>query len=106
MNTLPAPLLCAVALLLATGCAHVPRTSITFNPKTHEITIQSPKEIELTNLTATIAPDGSATVKVESYRSRNSVEVIQAIAQQNNEMVKAIGDIGAKVVGEAVSKLK
>jgi len=103
-----APLrLCALALILAAlGCAHVPRTTIAFNPKTHSITIQSPKDIELANLSAVIAADGTATIKVESYRSRNSIEAIQAIATQNIEMTKAVGAIGAQVIADTVAKLK
>lgn len=93
-------------LCLAAGCASVPRTTISFNPKSHSITIQSPKDIELTNLTAVIETNGTASVKVESYRSRNSIEAIQAIAQQNIEMTKAVGAIGAQVIADTVSKLK
>lgn len=99
-------LLLILSFCLLPGCASVPRTEITFNPKTHSITIQSPKDVELTNLTVAIDTNGAAAVRIDSYRSRNNIEAIQAIATQNIEMTKAIGAIGAQVIADTVSKIK
>lgn len=92
-------------VLLCSGCASVPQTSVRFNPATHELVITSPKEIEIKGLTITIT-DGMPCVRVESYASKNNVAVIEAIARQNAATAKAIAETAGAAIGQAAAQLK
>lgn len=80
----------------------VPATRVTFNPATRELTIKSPKDVEITNLVATVNSNGTASITMGAYSSRNNVEVLAAVASQNAALLKAAAEIGGQVIGAAV----
>lgn len=84
---------------------HVPATRVSFNPRTHELTVRSPKDVELTNLVATVNSNGTA-ISIGRYSSRNNAEVIGAVAAQNAATLKAVAELGGQVIGEAAKQLK
>lgn len=93
----------ALLVVGCVGCASVPKTRISFNPVTKEIVIQSPKDVELTNLSATINKDGGALILVGTYTSKNNAEVINAVATQNANTWKAISDLTSKLADTAIT---
>ncbi len=95
----------AALLCFGSGCAAVPATKIRFNPATEEVRIESPKDTEMKGLFITIS-NGIASIRIESYSSRNNVEVIQALAKQNAATAKALAETAGAAIGEAASKLK
>lgn len=99
-------LLAGVCLVGMTGCLRPPATRFAFNPKTHEIAIRSPKDIELTNLTVSIDTNGHASIKIDSYRSKNNVEVLAEISKANQESRKAYLEAGDRLVEKVIGVLK
>lgn len=96
----------AVFAAALTGCTVVPATRVSFNPVTHELVIRSPKDIAISNLVATIATNGAASITIGTYSSHNNAEVIAAVAAQNAQTLKAAADIGGQIIGAAVKNAK
>lgn len=94
-----------VIAALAAGCARVPKTSISFNPKTRKLDIRSPKDIEIQNLSARIGTNGETVIAIESYAGRNNAEVINAVAAQNAAAMQKIAELGGQAIGEAAKRL-
>jgi hypothetical protein len=92
-------------LLLSPGCARVPRTEVRFDPRTHALSVRSPKDIEITNLTATIS-NNVVMFTVGGYRSVNNAAVITAIARQNADTMAKIAELGGQMIGEAAKHAK
>jgi hypothetical protein len=80
------------ALLIAiSGCASVPATKVSINPTTGAITLESPKEIGISNMIATL-PNG-VTVQLQGYQSHNSVDVLSAVAAANAQTLSQAVDL-------------
>jgi PBP1b-binding outer membrane lipoprotein LpoB len=77
-------LLVPILAVLVAGCASVPSTKVSLDPKTGVFTLDSPKEITISNL-VTKLPDGIE-VKLVGYQSHNSPDVIAAVANANAQM--------------------
>lgn len=73
----------AMALLLA-GCAGVPATKLGINPQTGVVNLDSPKEITITNLDITLSKGDHFILN--GYSSKNSPDVIAAVAKANADM--------------------
>lgn len=102
----PAAIALALLALLAAGCVSVPRTEVAFDPKTRSLTIRSPKDIAISNLTVTAGDGGAFTLTMGSYSSRNSAEVIGAVAAQNAATLQKVSEIGGAAVGELLKHAK
>lgn len=72
-----------------TGCATVPSTKFAFNPKTGEIKVESPKEIDIKGLKVRV-DGGKVDASIQSYSSHNSPDVIAAVANANAAMAEKI----------------
>lgn len=81
-----------LAICLLTGCASVPKTQFTINPSTGTVTVNSRKDVEFSGLDATI---GGNAVKIKSYKSKNSPDVISAVANANLQMAAQLQAITA-----------
>lgn len=93
--------------VVATGCMSVPRTTISFDPKTKQVAIESPKDITLDGLKIRYAPSSDTTqaqfeVTVDSYTAKNNVEMLREVVKQNQET--ALG--GAKLLGTLLDMAK
>lgn len=94
-------LVCAALLIvILAGCQTVPATEVRFKPKTGEFEIKSPKDIGITNLVATVT-NGVPTLSVGSYSSRNSPDVISAVAEANAQMAKILGQLVLQLAEQA-----
>lgn len=82
-------LLAAAALtILCGGCASVPATKLSINPTTGAVILESPKEIGISNMIATL-PNG-VQVQLQGYQSHNSVDVLAAVAAANAQSLAQI----------------
>jgi len=70
-----------IALLACAGCQSVPATKLSINPTTGAIILESPKEIGISNMVATL-PNG-VQVQLQGYQSHNSIDVLAAVAASN-----------------------
>lgn len=73
-----------VTCLLVTGCASVPSTKFSLDPKTGVLTLDSPKNVSFNNLDATLS-NGNHII-LQGYSSTNAVDVIAAVAAANAQM--------------------
>ena len=96
----------ALFALLAGGCTVVPATRVTFNPVTHSLTIESPKDIAISNLVATVGSNGTASITIGSYSSYNNAEVISAVANLNAQTMKTTAELGGQVLGTVIKTAK
>lgn len=94
-------LLSTLPILLLCGCAFVPATRIKFNPKTGELNVKSPKDVELTGLHA-YATNGVSAIDIQKYSSKNNIEVLRAVTQANAETQKK----GAELIGTIIDATK
>lgn len=78
--------LAAVLAFAATGCQSVPSTKLNVNPQTGIVGLDSPKEITISNMVATL-PNGTS-FTLNGYSSHNSPDVIASVAAANAEMAK------------------
>ena len=76
------------SLIAFSGCASVPATKVSINPTTGAITLESPKEIGISNMVATL-PNG-VQVTLQGYQSHNSVDVLSAVAAANAQSLAQI----------------
>lgn len=83
-----APLALALMCALLTGCASVPATKLSINPTTGAVILESPKEIGISNMIATL-PNG-VQVQLQGYQSHNSVDVLAAVAAANAQSLAQI----------------
>lgn len=88
-------------ILILCGCAMVPATKISFNPRTGELNVRSPKDVELTGLHA-YATNGVSAIDIQKYSSKNNIEVIKAVTQANAETQKK----GAELIGTIIDSAK
>ena len=95
--------LLALTLVIMAGCASVPATKIAFNPVSKQLTIQSPKDVELSNLVATINTAGECKIEVGTYVSKNNAEVLAAVAAGNASTMKLVGDLTSKLADTAIT---
>ena len=77
-------LILSALLIASAGCASVPATKVSLNPSTGAVTLESQKEIGISNLVATL-PNG-VTVQLQGYQSHNSADVIASVAAANAQM--------------------
>lgn len=94
-----------VAALLI-GCARVPQTGIQFNPQTKQLTITSPKDVEIESATATTDTNGGFTIAVKGYKAKNNIEVLRAVTEQNAAMRRSLEDEAAKTIGTLIDLAK
>ena len=83
--------LAVLFLFVLTGCVAlpVPRTEIKFDPATKSLAIQSPKDVQITNVVI-VATATNFSLTIGSYSSQNPVEVIRAaVTAQQNQMTAA-----------------
>jgi len=90
----------AVLLLGLTGCYTVPATKVFVDPVAHTFTIQSPKDIEITNLMVSVQGTNT-TVSIGYYGSKNNFQVIQAVADVNLATQKNVLDGMKKIINAA-----
>jgi len=78
---------------LLTACNTVPATRISFNPKTGELNVKSPKNVSIEDLEAGVQ-NGAPFIKVKRYNSTNSAEVVNAVVAANSAMFQSAADGG------------
>lgn len=103
--------LAVLFLALFTGCARVPATRISLDPKSNGLVIESPKDIALTNVVLNIFPATATNsarfeLTIGSYTSKNNLEVIRAITDANAASLKAAVENGGALLGEVLSHAK
>jgi hypothetical protein len=90
----------AVLVLTLSGCATdraVPATSLRLNPKTGEVQVNSPKEIDMRGVKVRV--DGPRVdFTLESYSSHNSPDVIAAQAEANARAAAANAQTADKIL--------
>lgn len=79
-----------VTCLLVAGCASVPSTKFTIDPKTGVVTLDSPKNVHAEEIEVTL-PNGTR-VRLKGYGSTNSPDAIAAVALGNAEMAGKLID--------------
>jgi hypothetical protein len=84
--------------LLLSGCATVPQTVFTVDPKTGQVHVTSPKEIDLEGLSANVNPGGGFTLTIKRYRSHNSADVIGSVAAANAAMAEKLSAMSDKLM--------
>ena len=97
----------AAIAIVSVGCMSVPRTTISFDPKTKQVAIESPKDITLEGLKIHYAPGSESAsaqfdVTVDNYTAKNNVEMLREVVKQNQET--ALG--GAKLLGTLLDMAK
>ena len=90
-----------IACLFLTGCVSVPKTEFTFDPRTHKLTIKSPKNVELRGLNATISTNGVLTVTVETYTSKNDWQVVQAVMEAQTKIMNDMSTRSQELINKA-----
>ena len=101
-TALPLLLMLSLLAVAASGCMGVPKTDISVNPANITLRIKSPKDIGITNLVATVTTNGTVSISIGEYSSKNNAAVIAEVAKQNAAMAQAVGDIGAKGIDAAI----
>lgn len=91
-------LLTVIGLLLVTGCASVPTTRFDLDLKTGKLTLDSPKQIALTNLDAGFTTAGKFSVKLGSYHSVNDADVVGVVAAANLQMMDRVIQLTDKLI--------
>jgi hypothetical protein len=102
MKTLNLLLLAALAMVAA-GCASVPQTTFKLNPKTGELVVTSPKQVEAEDLKAEFDRKSGFKFSVKKISSQNDAEILGAIAASNAAMAERVGAMAEKVF-EAAGK--
>lgn len=72
------------------GCMSVPATRIAVDPTSHELRLQSPKDVSIGALNAVISTNGQVTIELVDYKAENNVDVIRTIADANAKMQEDI----------------
>jgi hypothetical protein len=91
---------CAAALLLTSGCTlnkQVPKATISFNPKTHQIDIASHKDVVMSNIVATITPSNTS-LTIGYYQAQSNIEVVKQAVIAQKQAFNAIQDGTDKVL--------
>lgn len=83
-------LLISAALVIAAGCAKT-ETKLRVNPATGELSWTSPKNVSITNIVAVVGTNGTRTVTVGSFETKNDPEVLKSAGDANVNMVNAVG---------------
>lgn len=83
-------LLISAALVIAAGCAKT-ETKLRVNPATGELSWTSPKNVSITNIVAVVGTNGTRTVTVGSFETKNDPEVLRTAGDANVNMVNAVG---------------
>lgn len=101
-------LILACLATLASGCAGLstPKTSIRFLPATGQLTIQSPKDIDIQNFSLNVQKDGQFSISFSNYTSHNNPDVIAGVAKYNAEMLKAVSDVSGQFFGATLKAAK
>jgi hypothetical protein len=88
----------SLLLLCLSGCATVPQTVFTVDPKTGQVHVTSPKEIDLEGLKANVLPGGGFVLEIRRYRSHNSADVIASVAAANAAMAEKLSAMSERLV--------
>ena len=86
---------------VTTGCRtmadSVPRTALSINPVTHEVTLANPKDTTIKNFRAEVGTNGSL-VTFESLTTVMNPDVITTTGDAPAKMITATGDAVTKAV--------
>ncbi len=91
------------AIAIASGCTTaqaVPKSTFGFNPKTGEVSISSPKDSELNNVTVAIVETNGmkgVQISIGSYKTSNNADVIEKSGAGTALMYQAAGQMGAQM---------
>jgi hypothetical protein len=93
----------ALALAFATTGCHtmadsVPRTALTINPKTHEVTLANPKDTTIKNFRAEVTTNGSL-VTFDSLTTVMNPDVITTTGDAQAKLITASGEVLIKAIG-------
>ena len=107
LKTLTLVSLCAVAAIMATGCAAfepaVPVTKLDGQIAGQSFSISNPKNTAISNLSVTVATNGTAQLTIGSLTSVNDSNVISAADAGQAAVVSATGDAITKGISSAAS---
>jgi hypothetical protein len=96
-------ILALLTIIPLIGCMSVPQTTVSFDPSKNSLTIQSPKDItaEGVSVTKTVGTNGEASVNitVQKYESKNNIEVLRAVIEQNNATLQRVSEGSAAALG-------
>jgi hypothetical protein len=94
----------ALTVTLATGCRtmadSVPRTALSINPKTHEVTLANPKDTTIKNFRAEVTANGSL-VTFDSLTTVMNPDVITTTGDAQAKMISATGDAVTRAISAA-----
>jgi hypothetical protein len=91
------------AVMALGGCITVPQTQIKVDPEKKSVNIQSPKDVVIKDFKASFNPTATGTVvliEFKDYQSKNSIDVIKAVADHNAKSVER----AAGLLGELLDK--
>ena len=97
-------LVVAISAILC-GCAHVPETIISYDPKRKAVVIASPKDVEITSATITVS-NNVVSIHFTGYKARNNIEVIRAVAARNAELLENAVKLTGAGLGELLEHAK
>lgn len=98
----------ACVTLLLSGCTlrhQMPKASISFNPQTHQIDIQSGKDVILTNVVVTFCGT-NASITIGYYQAAFNTAVVNAAVAAQAQQIKGIQDAMAAIIAAAISGAK
>lgn len=81
--------ICVLSVIVP-GCAKT-ETKLRVNPATGELSWTSPKNVSITNIVAVVGTNGTRTVTVGSFETKNDPEVLKSAGDSNVNMVNAVG---------------
>jgi uncharacterized lipoprotein YajG len=102
-------ILAVISAAILVGCMTVPSTRITVDPVTKSIDVQSPKDIDIKGFRADFHPTATGTVVsvwIDSYTSKNNIDVIKAVAERNAAMQEALTKEGKELLGSIIDSAK
>ena len=89
-------------LIPLVGCQAVPTTKLKFG----NLLFESPKDVIVSNMVASVSSNGTITITIGSWTGKNNLEIIKAITDANAAMLKNGTDGASKLMGDAVAAMK
>lgn len=98
-------LIVGLALIVSmAGCISVPKTEISFNPKTKQLKIKSPKNVSFEEVKVS-QTETNFTMTVKNYGSTNDMAIVATVTKAQGEVAKSGLELISKLaeLGKAVA---
>ncbi len=96
---------CLLPIALILGCATVPATRISFNPKTKALDIRSPKDVTIKSVEVT-GNGTNFTLTVLGYESKNNIAVVAAVMKARLDELQTSVKGAQGLIGAAIDAAK